>query len=584
MTATRVIFPFRGAADRPAYISLPGDTAPVELILNVRPQEAVAGRERGGQRPGLVEITDPAGVPWGAVGSGPIQAITSIARPAEVVGFSLGACVSTHQRWESRESEAISGNVYTLRGRGAKLSLSRFCSVGAGSVGTARQIVDVRWSGPRHLVGGMNENPITGANESIVWRNSITSGLPNNGFGSPEFTAYANFDPNDGTVSVTGGPWPMEEAAVFYRDVDLGLTLFAAHSITALSPPSEPNSKGYIVAYNLATAGLATVTTGVNYIRPDGVVYNESTPGTPSTLAEGSIASAGLRGAREVTGLVASDLYGQRFLYFCYHSRVGNESMVGRFNVRNFHSTGFDLSGDLSGAFQINGAGFAVQAGNFVVPTSALDPHFLSVNYPRAGRPMGVAIDPLGYVYWVQSSAGTGPNPNPAGPGYRPEYHPDYPGHKPVTVCKVDPEGTRFEWEAETRKADGDGWSRINDPELIWVQADERGCYVGGRRVRGASVFGINGDSGNARWTFDSGGRAYDAALDPQDGNLWVVGERNTAWAGAAGRAANIWKLDRDSGAVLIHHDLGPSVNVLSIDINRDTGEIVVGTVQTDTP
>jgi hypothetical protein len=586
----RIGFPFKGAIDRGAYIDTPGDAAPIGTIINVRPRDPILGRERGGKRPGLREVQDRAGAGWGQIGTGPIQAIHAIARPAEQTGFRLGTGAATHQGWESRFAGDLSSNLYVLRNKDSSLYLSRSVSVGDAAEfedPTDRDLTAGVWYGANKIAGGVNENPFDTDFDNLVFKATFTNGAANDGFGSPGWTTMANWDTGASTYSTLGGPWPTEVVGVFYDDSTLANILFVASSVTAGTwgaLGSEPFNKGFLVAYDLT--GTAVMTAGGDNgarIRPFGKVYNEATPGDPSTLTEGSLLNN--PGAIEIRAIACKEVDGVKAVYFCYDAARRGEAMVGRLDVTNMAATGFDLSLPQSGAFQTNGAGFGLGASNFTIPTSPLDPHFLSVNYPRGGKPTGVDIDENGYVYFTCSSAGEGIFANPAAGNYRPDHHPDFPGHRPVTVCKVDPTGSYFIWESVTNHnpAEG-GYARINDPELIWCKADSDGCYVGGRMVGDANVFAVNGFDGGIRWRWRSAtagttSRIFAATLDPTDGNLWVVGQRTNTWRGVTdSKYAQVWKLSSVSGDVLQSHDLGPGIDAISIDINPDNGLMLVGT------
>lgn len=587
----RVFFPFRGAVDRGPYINTPGDAAPLATIINVRPLDPIGGRERGGKRPGLREVQTAAGEAWGPIGDGPIQAIHAIARAATQTGYKLGTGAATHIGWESRYAGDLADNLYILRNKDAALYLSRSHSFGTAANfndATDRDLTAVCWYDTNKLAGAVNENPPATDLDNIIWKSSFTNGAANDGFGSPGWTEMDNWDTGSSAYSVNGGPWPTEKVAVFYGDDDLGDKLFVASSITAANPATEPHNIGYLVAYDLDGTGVAAVSAGVARLRLFGKVYNEATPGDASTLTLGSVLQN--KGAIEITDIVCKEVDDVKAVYFCYDAARRGEAMVGRIDVTNLATTGLDLTLSTGGAFQTNGAAFAVTAQDFSAAASALDPHYLSINYPRGGKPTAVDVDPSGYVYFACTSAGEGVTPDPALSNYREDHHPDYAGHHPINVCKVDPAGTYFVWESVTNISSTEGgYARIADPELTWLKADELGCYCGGRTVGNANVFAINAADGGVRWKWRSGAaggssRTYAAAIDPDDGHVWVVGDRTNTWEGVvSSRYANVWKLDRESGDVLHYHDIGPGTNAISLSINPENGFLAVGTLQTAT-
>lgn len=590
----RVFFPFRGASDRKAFIDTPGDLAPLGSIINVRDLDSIGSRERGGQRPGLIEITDSAGTAWGQLNAGPVQGIIGIPRAAKVTGYTLGAGAGTHVAWESRAATNISANLYILRNKNSEPYLSRYHAIGTAADfedATDRDLTACIWTGAAALAGGVNENPFDTDSDDLIFKTSFTNGAANNGFGSPGWTTMTNWDTGSAAYSTLGGPWPTEAVSIFYGDTTLENVLFVASSVTAgrtVSATTEPLNKGYLIAYNITGTGVLSVAVGkVARLRLFGKVYNEATPGTASTLTQGTVLVNS--GAIEIPAIQCKEVGGVKALYFVYDAARRGEAMVGRLDVGSIATTGLDLTLSTGGAFQTNGAAFAVRANDFTVPSNALDFHYLSVNYPRGAKPTAIDVDSDGYVYYTCSSAGEGVYSDTAAGNYRPDHHPDYPGHRPVTVCKVDPAGTRFEWEAVTNYSNTElGYTRIGDPELIWCRADDDGCYVGGRTINDANVFALNADDGGIRWKWRSGAsggssRTYAAKLDPDDGNVWVVGDRTNTWQGVTNsKYANVWKLDKESGTVLISHDIGPGTNAISIDINPSNGLIAIGTLQTD--
>lgn len=584
----RVSFPLKGASDRYAYIDIPGDLAPIGTILNVRPDVTSPGSElgRGGQRPGLREARDPDGVPWGRVGDGPIQLIYALPRAAAVDGFQLGAGISTHAYWESHLSQKLVGNLFVLRrtGTSGKPSMARNHSIGTVGAGdfeveTLRDLTAACWTDQQSLAGGVNENPVTtGDRDAIIFTATYTVGGANNGFGTPGWTELSNpFDPP--LLTNTVGPFPIESCDHFYGNSGtLGGVLFVSHSVRAIL--GEAVNKGILVGYNLDGSGPVPMT------RPFFTVYNETVTGTPSSAAAFSVSVNA--GAIECTQVLCEQVGGVNSLYVSYDANPNSEACIGRYNVNDWAAHGFNQVIPGSGGFQVNGITFAVQAGVFGPTVDPLQPHYLSINYPRGARPMGVAVDPDGFVYWVQSSTGWGPNYNG---GANPSHHPNYQGARPVTVCKVDPAGLNFEWESATHVDPGESYTtRISDPELRWVVADIDGCYCGGREVLGANCFAVNSADGGIRWKFRTGAVAaalklFDGALDPGDGHLWVTGDRTDSWTGHApvvGVYAQLWKLHRESGAVLAFYDIGASLAGLSLDFNPATEMLLLGTNASD--
>lgn len=97
------------------------------------------------------------------------------------------------------------------------------------------------------------------------------------------------------------------------------------------------------------------------------------------------------------------------------------------------------------------------------------------------------------------------------------------------------------------------------NPSVNAVCFDALGnIYAGGEpNDNGDGVFKFDFD-GNLLWKAKVGAlvEQHAMAIDPTDGNLWVCVLRNTAWAGAEGRAAQLLKLASRDGSVLAYFDL----------------------------
>lgn len=536
------MFPYKGATDRRAFIDTPGDAAPFGTIQNVRPRDPIGTRERGGQRPGIREATGSNGLAWGRIGEGPILFIKPITRPTRLEGYELGACSATHEKWEWRDGERLLGNVFVLRQGSTSPAMSRSVTIGVTANFTnaaSQRIGDLAWIGRQTLYGCVNDVPgVTGASEPhFVWTAGYVAGQPVDGWGTPEWVVQqgSSIDPSP-CECVASFPW----------------TQFATDrwAFSSISDTRTPNA-GYIVWNDVKN-------TVFDEVQPRAKEYIES----GGNVIEGT--NSANPGAHEVTGLKCKTFGNRHYLYFCWRASPMAESMVGRFDVTEIGTTGFDLTYGGSGAVQLDGLTFDFLASD--------PPGTAAINYPRGCTPSDVGVDDLGFLYVTRSSTGWGPLNG------QPEHKPDYPGRIPVTIAKIDPSGTGFVWEALTAEDTTQSPLLVaRDPELLWVEPASDIVFCGGRRVQAQSVFGVRSNDGAVIWSFDTGDVTTRAAIDPTDGNIVVVGNRTNSWTGASSAYANVWKLERTSGSVVWAYDIGPSVRATSVAINPETGDIAVG-------
>lgn len=113
------------------------------------------------------------------------------------------------------------------------------------------------------------------------------------------------------------------------------------------------------------------------------------------------------------------------------------------------------------------------------------------------------------------------------------------------------------------------------EPSINAVAVDALdNIYVGGRIVPttlgNRNVFAFTAD-GDLKWSASVGDFVHQhcIVIDPTDGHLWVGGKRNSSWTGSGGASAHLWKLSRDTGAVLASCDLNAAgKNVYGLAVN----------------
>lgn len=202
---------------------------------------------------------------------------------------------------------------------------------------------------------------------------------------------------------------------------------------------------------------------------------------------------------------------------------------------------------------------------------------------PNGVHPTALCTLPDGSIAVSHTNRGWGPNTGVPPTGYE--------GH---TISLYDDTGALI-WKADTNSLDdasGDGG--LNDilydgggaifSSVSAIAADALGnIYAGGRTVSftsggNACVFKLAGEDGSLAWTTDLGMntstqtvRQAAMCVDPTDGSVWVAGDRNTAWTGAGGQAAHLWKLNPETGDILGWFDLNAASKSglgVSVDIN----------------
>lgn len=92
-----------------------------------------------------------------------------------------------------------------------------------------------------------------------------------------------------------------------------------------------------------------------------------------------------------------------------------------------------------------------------------------------------------------------------------------------------------------------------------------------------AGVFSLLDTDGSIDWAFDVGTTPIAMVVDRQ-GNVFVAGARNTAWTGASGANATVWKLS-SAGALLATYDTGSTsgANIVgTLALSRDDNEVLV--------
>lgn len=524
MARERLGFPLKGATDRTSFEDTPEGFAPVNYLLNVRPRDVFEGRERGGQRPGLVGLATASGEAWGKVGEGPIQLIQSIERPARIEGYEIGACRDAFVNFDSRDGATqLAGNLYVAKGKtttrpgvirnadiGDALTFS-----GRGSPPSRLYVESAAFYGENALFGALNElpgNESGSTSEHFLFKTYFAAGRPGGGFGSPQWEAISQTGlPLDGATPVQ--PYPCDAVCAFAPGMGYEGDNLNGVGFAALSNPLSVNGErdwAYLAAFDL-TASSAHLITSVN----------------PRFAEQGPGGAPAKPGAQEIRALRPVVQNGRAYVYFTYRANPMVHSKIGRFDVTGFTTASGTFSHDgLSGAVQIDGSGLDETA----------------INYPRGATPGDVCVAPNGAVYFTRSSTGYGRV------GTALEIDPLNPSRVPVTVVKINPAGTAFEWEIGWRATGAPDLAGlgVREPEVTCCDCDSDGVYVGSHD---GWIAKLDQQDGRVRWQARtaSGNRITGCRIDPKDGNPIFSGGSNVPGEGQTGFAF-AFKVDRTNG------------------------------------
>lgn len=211
-----------------------------------------------------------------------------------------------------------------------------------------------------------------------------------------------------------------------------------------------------------------------------------------------------------------------------------------------------------------------------------------SLAKPRGAIVNALAVDLGGNVYVGRCNCGGGPNST---------YPPDLQQSRAVTVCKISAAGTMV-WETDTDSIVRIGSQSVYndiptvggmDPSIQAVAVDStNGVVYAGGAPNGATncVFRINGVDGSLQWGAtleptvgppNQSIRQAGIAVDPTDGFVVVGGDNSTAWPGALGVHAHLWKLNSVDGSVVWHENLANAVTSTGVVIFPNGRLAVVG-------
>lgn len=206
----------------------------------------------------------------------------------------------------------------------------------------------------------------------------------------------------------------------------------------------------------------------------------------------------------------------------------------------------------------------------------------LSVRQPRGRWPTGIALLPDGGFVVSHTNSGYGPNSNALHtvPNGWPANDYSPPGPPYYTLSYFD-SGGNYQRSIDTfsiveLKADGFYSDIPNDssevPSITALDISTDGTIFCGGRVQSAipaNAFAFD-SFGNPKWAINLGQiiRENGVAVAKDDQQALFGGDRSTTWPSSGAADAILWKLQKDTGAVLNHFDLGSAVSCLGVTSN----------------
>lgn len=566
MDRKRLSIPRRGASNATAFIEEPGDVAPVEILSNVRVFDSTEGRARGGVRESLERLFP------GTIGSGDVQALKAISLSSQTTGYNLG-----DQTLQTSGTSFVtgfhSGNFWRLDAI-PSIEIKYTVDV-TGDGGPAAQAVNaVCYSRDgtkvfaccNYSVASEGRSQIDCydcATNNRIWSHTIKE---------PGVNRFVN-------TMVAGNEYLFVCTNKYIRCVRIDTGAAVGGNEYDLSGWSSETIEAVVVDEEVGNPITAeTETLEFLYVAFDG-----------ATAA----------GTRHGGGAIDTGIYAANF-------RAGVMKM-GITTIANLPNVGPTNPG-------INITRWSTVISS-TSPFYESDHRYFRISEKTAALGFGCRVKamratPDGGLVVARTNQGWGPTsayrPSPTEPS--PDSAGVPTGNPFVSVFKISKTGV-LEWEnnsAEsiTNNPSGEGayaghphFNDIITPsfEAIAVAADGSIFVAGRQNQYGYSVYCLEAN-GSPRWRANvvpSGGTAQvfqaAAAVDPNDGNVWLGGVRNNVWDGSdpdgAGpmtpQDAHLFKLDALTGRNVGSFNLGGAVSALCVAViqsGTNKGKLAYGT------
>lgn len=570
-------WPRQGATNVQPYVETPGDAAPVEGLRNVRPRRTGTGRAQLATRPGLVAT-------FGTTLGGSVQAVDTIARSSGISGYETGPgsiirSGTNYAADKMRGQFCVLDTDWSVRAvfndsRGTGFTTPPTDAGGHGGFSACFHPTnpDICFGLTIARDTAVTTSVIFGINRFSLATNSVTHQT----YGLDTDTAYA------------AGAYPVPGTNDLYPNqvVCNGTYLFVA-------------VKNYVYVFRADN---------LRYLKRHAIDWAEEVQAVkPVTVGTTDYLAVLIEGTGAVGGPVIADPGPSRTTRFGWFYRSGVA----------LHTIAYADSAK-------NPVGDAATALTRIAMPMGLqntDPGYEDHRYFRPSewgvqRPRGclvydldIAVGSSGqlYAYIARTNQGFGYD---GSSGQRPDGTVAY-----VSACRaVLTRATEADaptymspsapvrygfaldqggWEVDTdslRKAlSWHGASYYNDipqnqvdlgkhdphwpgeaPSLFAVAADQSRdrVFFAGRRPSPSqplpNVYCLRASDGTRMWATDLLGLIQQnaAAVDPTTGNVVVGGNRNSSWTGASGASAEMWELDRLTGAVVRHLDFTDAVTL----------------------
>ena len=537
---SKLILPVRGATDAATFRAQPGGFSPLRTRKNFRGRNPKTERLSGGRRPGMTRLLQrPLKEGW------PVQGLIPTTLADTQTGYVHGVCRDMGTAM-SVPSGPLYGNLAALDAVPSMDWLVNVDVVPAGGP-SANAVQACAWDpdgeflavASNYTVGGVNRfsvakvDPTTG---DVLWITNYADGSHNASVNAVKVTKLYTF------VAIANDHTPGGNLILGYRNDTGALAIQGdlggwAKEAVALAVYTDGTGQEwlYVAFHGSAIAGTYTGGVGTGVIRAGRWALHFRSGIVKYRVDGSAYGGAGITRTDWGTGLSASDAY-----YETNHR-------TWRFSEHNFISGGFDAR-------------------------------------PHGCEFTALACGSDGSVYFAKRNASWGPNPD------RPEFLPDGSYEAYATVGKISATGNLI-WLSdsdsilENEDPDYPYFNDLSfqgdptpDPSIsaICVGTDGTLFAAGRRTANSLSAFAFDSDDGVRLWDANVMGstgtvREGAAAID-SDGNPWFAGDRNTAWDGASGAQAHLWKLSKDTGEVLNTFDVEQAVSGLCVACNGAGG------------
>lgn len=543
----RLPLPIKGVSDAPAYIDTPGAFVPLNGLRNVLPNSPTKDRQQLGTRPGLRRSFS------GRIGAGPVVGLRAINRPSISGGFNLGN--SSDMTGDSKLSASLQGQVWRLDSV-PSMAWQYYADV-TGDGGPANNVVNaVAFS--------------RDGTKIIFATNYLKSGY-----------TKALIVCVDAETGVDLWDHEIEVASThrFVNTIRCG-TSYVFVATNQYVRVLELGTGALVEENDLGGWSTEVVDTGIAFIETVNGFGQQVTTETLFVVFTGSTAlttpTNTLNGGTMPDGTVTAT----PCIVDIPEAARDFRSGVMKFSIDNSSPHPPTVLSRATYGTQIATSAPNAEQGMARHGYWRFSEH--GRNAPYGCTPTAMAVQEDGTVLVIRCNQGWGPTS-----AFRPS--PQLNGGKPfISALKIDPTGALL-WESDeagsvTNDGFGEGYyspvphyNDIKKPTFVACAMDDDGYAIVAGRVNqgGWNVAILDADGFRIAEAVTAAGvgtiREGCAAIDPDDGNFIVGGDRTAGWKVAfddvstVGTNAHLWKINARSGRVVWGYDLLKSVSALSV-------------------